>query len=95
MARNIRNMSQKKCGPHKVNIGFYYYSQKSFIYIAKGLYNKLPRNITLSKNYEVFKKWLKIYTFDKSRKLPEREDIEEEYIISNISNDNIRACEYM
>ena len=91
--RNIRNQRQNKLGPHLPQIGWFEASQTSYLYIIKTIYNDLPRNITLSPNYKIFKKWIKRYYIDKNVKLPSRDDSFKDDIIEQINVEIITECE--
>ena len=91
--RGIRNFSQNKVGHHSSDMGHSPYTQKSYLYLAINLYNKLPRNITLIKQPNLFKKWVKRYNFDNKTKLKEQVDntlINEAQIVNL---DNLNYCQ--
>ena len=71
--RSIRLYSENKIGSHNQTMGQSPHTQKSFLYRAVALYNKLPRNLTLIKSHSIFKKWCKAYNLDNNIKLRERE----------------------
>ena len=92
--RGIRNFSQNKVGHHSIDMGHSIYTQKSYLYLAIKLYNKLPRNITLIRQPNLFKKWLKRYNLDNRIKLKEQNNntlIHEDQVINQ---DNITYCQY-
>ena len=91
-SRTVRNNSQNKCGPLIGNIGWTLFSQNSYLYRMKINYNKLPRQITLSPNFKLFKKWLHSYTFNPDVTLPVRIDNHRFNHISNIDRNNITRC---
>ena len=90
--RNVRNFSQNKLGSHDPEMGRSSYTQKSFLYVAINIYNKLPRNITLIKNPILFKKWLKRFNFDKNVKLREQVDNTISNPVQVINYDIIDRC---
>ena len=75
---------QNKVGHHDPSMGHNSNTQKSFLYMAVNIYNKLPRNLTLIKNTNLFKKWSKKYNINNKIILKNQED----YIINiNMNND--------
>ena len=82
--RNI-NRSQNKVGHHDQMVGRTNISQGTILYAAVNLYNKLPKNLTLIKSKNMFKKWLKRYHLDNKTKLREQLDnlIEDELQTTN------------
>ena len=91
--RSIRMMSENKLGPHHQSMGNSIHTQKSFLYRAIALYNNLPKNLTLSPNQSVFKKWCKLYNLDKNVKIPSREYNVNPRVMSLIDPEIIRKCE--
>ena len=66
--RQNKNLSENKIGPLKNNskilqnkIGLATLELKTVIYKSQKIYNNLPREITLIKNKNNFKKWIKKY----------------------------------
>ena len=53
--RNIRMYSENKVGTHDQDMGHSAHTQKSFLYRAINIFNKLPKNVTLSPNANIFK----------------------------------------
>ena len=74
--RTIRTNKQNKVRHYNQQMGNSTSIQKSYLYRANNLYNKLPRNLTLIKNQGLFKKWLKKYNLDNRIKLKEQIDNE-------------------
>ena len=72
--RTVRIQSQNKVGHHDVTMGRSIYTQRTLLYVAVSIYNKLPKNITLIKSQPLFKKWCKRYNFNNSIKLRDQED---------------------
>ena len=91
-ARTIRNVSQNKCGPLIGDIGWTLFSQNTYLYRMKTQYNKLPRQLTLSPNFKLFKKWLQTYTFNKDTKLPDRKDNHTYYHLLDVDMDAVSRC---
>ena len=85
--------SQNKVGTHDQVMGQSTYSQRSFLYRAIELYNKLPKNLTLIKSFQVFKKWIKLYHINEKVKLPERSENIEERETFLIDFNIIQACQ--
>ena len=71
------------------------HSQKSFLYRAVNVYNKLPRNLTLIKQENLFKKWCKKFNLDNNIKLKNQEDnvLEEENEEEDENNRMLFQCE--
>ena len=62
--RNIRNLSQNKCGPSvKINRTDKY-SPKNFTNKAQDIYNIIPRQLTLLKDPNKFKKCIAKFTLN-------------------------------
>ena len=72
--RSIRNMSQNKVGHHDQSMGHSVYTQRTFLYQALNIYNKLPRELTLIKQHHLFKKWSKLYNLNNTIKLKGQND---------------------
>ena len=66
-------------------------SQHSFIYRMKMDYNKLNRNIMLSPNVKIFKKYIDKHMLETQQKIPVRKDnsIYTLYSLSDITNINV------
>ena len=76
--RTIRIKKQNKVRHHSVEMNNN--MQRSYLYRALNIFNKLPRNITLIKIPHLFKKWVKKFNLDNSIKLKEQNDNEDDYI---------------
>ena len=61
-------------GHHDQNIGRSKYTQSTILYSAVNIYNKLPKNLTLIKSHNIFKKWTKRYNLNNKTKLREQND---------------------
>ena len=90
--RTIRYFTQNKVGHHDQAIGRTTQSQKSFLYTAVNIYNKLPQNLTLIRNPVIFKKWLKKYNFNNKIKLREQNDNILINEVQIINDQNIQDC---
>ena len=66
--------TSNRVGHHNVFMGHSNHTQKSFLYKAIHLYNKLPKNIPLRRKQNLFKKWVKKYNMDNTIKLKEQDD---------------------
>ena len=90
-----RTKNDNKVGHHDVIMGHSNYTQKSFLYRAVNLYNKLPRDLTLIKQSRLFKKWSKKYNLNNNIKLKKQEDniIEEENEEDNVIYTEEYQCE--
>ena len=94
--RNIRMESQNKVGHHDQNMGRSSFTQKTFLYRAVECYNKLPKEITLIKSKNNFKKWSKNFNINNKIKLKSQTDniliiekqLVDENIISRCYDDN-------
>ena len=51
---NVRMLAENKVGPHDQTMGQSPHTQKSYLYRAIALYNKLPKFLTLSKTHSIF-----------------------------------------
>ena len=93
--RNRRNISYNRTAPHESTIGWNKQSQNSFVYKTKKEYNKLPKELTLCPNFQLFKKYLKLYTFDRKFKFPIRKPLElmNENMIPKIDISIIYSCQ--
>ena len=91
-SRSIRNKSQNKVGTHDQIMGQSIFTQKSFLYTSIELYNNLPKNLTLIKQQNLFKKWVKLYNLNNNIKLKNQEDNTIEYTPLNTNLDQIREC---
>lgn len=91
--RNVRKLSNNMCGPLSGNIGWNLVSQNTFLYRMKIQYNRLPRNLTLSPNYFLFKSWLSKYTNDSNIVIPVRKDNSTFIHSPNINHDRITQCQ--
>ena len=72
--RNVRTLSENKVGHHDPSMGHSSQTQKSFLYQAMSIYNKLPRNLTLIKHHHLFKKWCKKFNLDNKIKMKIQQD---------------------
>ena len=91
--RSVRLHAENKIGSHNQIMGHSSHTQKSFLYRAVALYNKLPKSITLIKSHHIFKKWCKAFNINNNIKLPEREYnvvISERFLIDR---NTIEECE--
>ena len=90
--RGIRNYSQNKVGHHDQSMGHSVYTQRTFLYQALNIYNKLPRELTLIKQNHLFKKWCQLYNLNNKIKLKDQND---NIIIysQNIDNNIILECQ--
>ena len=68
-------------------------SQMNFIYRMKNTYNYLPKNLTLSPNKPILKKWMKKINFNKDTKIPNREHNTHEDLNIYIQRENSYKCE--
>ena len=89
--RSIRISKQNKVRHHNVEMGRNQYMQKSYLYKALNIYNKLPRNLTLIKSAHLFKKWVKKYNLDNKIKLKDQDDYDEP-IIQDMIEDEEEIC---
>ena len=69
------------------------YTQRSILYTAVNLYNKLPKNLTLIKEQHIFKKWIKKYNMDNNIKIKSQEDNVKIIINQDYCQENIRKCQ--
>ena len=100
--RQNRNLSENKIGPIKNNskilqnkIGLATLELKTVIYKSYNIYNKLPREITLIKNKNNLKKWIKKYYNNKKIKFTIiKDDFKEIKDLENyeINDDNLKNC---
>ena len=90
--RNIRNFCQNKVGPHDVSMGQSPITQRSYLYQAINIFNKLPRNVTLIRNQNLFKKWCRKYNMNNAIKLRYQPDNMLENPIQTICHINIDRC---
>ena len=72
--RGIRAQHQNKTGPHIKQFGTKEIEQKTFLYKSKNLYKNIPKELTLMKNSQTFKKWLKKYYKNKNIAIPSKKD---------------------
>ena len=84
--RSIRIEAQNKVRHHDIEMGQTAIMQRTYLYRAVNTYNKLPRNLTLIKNPNMFKKWLKKYNLNNNIKLKEQDDFTRNN--DDIENDN-------
>lgn len=91
--RSRKNQKQLKLGPHKPEIGKSHYTQKTFLYQAIDICNNLPKNITLIRENNIFKKWIKRYFLDANTTLKERKENEIEDKMITVDNQKINECE--
>ena len=81
--RSEKSKSQHKIGPYKAGLSCKNLTQNTFLYKSVNLYNSLPKELTLCKSKNIFKKWIKKYYLDKSITIPKKEDN------TNTNNKNI------
>ena len=74
--RTVRTRKENKVRHHNAEMG--HEMQRSYLYRALNIYNKIPRNITLIKSAHLFKKWIRKYNMDNTIKLKEQPDNNEE-----------------
>ena len=85
--------SENKVGTHDQNMGHSVHTQRSFLYRAINIFNKLPKNLTLSPSSKIFKFWCKKFNLNNKIKIPEREynsKPRETYAIDDLE---IQQCE--
>ena len=85
--------SENKIGSHDQIMGQSIHTQKSFLYRAVAIYNKLPKSITLIKTHNLFKKWSKSYNLNNNIKLRDQDyniKVRERFLIDQ---NNIDECE--
>ena len=85
--------AENKLGPHDQSMGQSIHTQKSFLYRAISVYNKLPKNLTLSPNHKIFKKWCKMYNLNTQVKIPSRNYNEKPRETYTFEIDVILRCE--
>ena len=86
--------ADNKLGHHDQSMGHSTHSQKTYLYRAIALYNKLPRNITLIKSHSIFKKWVNLYNLNNNIKLRNQQDNNIIIIQPRIDLDEINICEH-
>ena len=91
--RNIRNKSQNKLGPHANKIGMNEIEQATFVYQAKKIYNTLPKELTMIKKKNLFKKWLKKYMLNKQIRPIQSPEYDEPLVPDIINLNIIKDCE--
>ena len=91
--RNIRMQSDNKVGHHDQSMGHSQHTQKTFLYKAISIYNKLPRNITLIRSHHLFKKWCKLYNLNNKINIKAQDDNNIIIIQPIIDLDDIAICE--
>ena len=81
--RNIRNLSQNKCGPREKIEKNDKYSNKNFINKAQDIYNMVPRQLTLLRDHYKFKKCIRKFTINPSTvfRIPNQIDYKENLLI--------------
>ena len=95
--RSIRILAENKVSSHDPIMGQSHHTQKSYLYRAVSLYNKLPKYLTLIKTHSVFKKWCKRYNLNNNIKLRAQDYnvlegerfLIDQMIIQNCENGNI------
>ena len=90
--RNVRQISQNKVGHHDQSMGHHIFTQRTFLYKSINLYNGLPRNLTLIKKTNLFKKWSKRYYLDKNTILKNQEDNVEIIIQPSLNQVELDRC---
>ena len=68
------------------------HTQKTYLYRVIKIYNILPRNITLIKSQNLFKKWCKRFNLDNNIKLCEQDDNTVVIIQQTTNTDNMNQC---
>ena len=89
--RTLRIHKQNKVRHHNIEMGHSQQMQKSYLYRALNIYNKLPRNLTLIKSAHLFKKWVKRYNLNKNIKLKEQID-NEEPMLQDVNEEEEEEC---
>ena len=91
--RSPRILAQNKVSAHRPGFAMKSIEHKTFIFNIVSAYNKLPRQITLITQGNLFRKWLRKYKQNKSIILPEKPYNQNEYYPPIINRDRIRMCQ--